>query len=134
VTGYDPTVSQPPPDPPVTDSRRIVAAVIASDLGAVAIAIGGILALSAGLVVIAAVTGVAVGWFARGVGRTPTTGVAIAIAVALGGIAIGQFLLWFVAGLEGGVLGPIDYLAQAFGVLVPAQFVAAGAGAWLAAR
>jgi len=134
VTGYDAAVSEPPSSPPMADSRRIVAAVIASDAGAVAIAIGGVLAFSAGLVVIAAVLGVAVGWFLRGLSGTPTARRVIAVAVALGGVAIGQILLWFIAALEGGVLGPIDYLAQTFGVLVPAQFVLAGAGAWLAAR
>jgi hypothetical protein len=120
-------------------NRRIVAAVVASDIGAVAIAIGGILALSSGLVVVAAVTGIVIGWLMRSPSADGATGragsnVILAIAIALLGVATGQLLLWVVALAEGGVLGPLDYLAQTFGFLVPAQFIVGAVGAWLAAR
>jgi hypothetical protein len=111
-----------------------VAAVVVAAIGALALAIGGILSLSAGLVVIATVLGVVVGWLVRGtVGDRAAAGL-VAVGVALGGVAIGQVLLWCAALLEGGVLGPLDYLGQTFGILVPAQFVMCGLGAWLAAR
>jgi hypothetical protein len=113
-----------------------VAAAIAADIGGLAIAVGGVLTFTAGLVVIAAVLGIAAGWLARDAGRSPDgrQDRILAVVLAIGGVTLGQVLLWFVALLEGGVLGPIDYLAQTFGILVPAQFFLAGAGAWLASR
>ena len=49
-------------------------------------------------------------------------------------ILLGQVGLWLFARSEGGVLSPIDYLAQTFGVLVPLQVLAAAAAAWWTAR
>jgi hypothetical protein len=47
---------------------------------------------------------------------------------------MGQAGLWLYALTEGGVLGPIDYLAQTFGLLVPFEFFAASILAWATAR
>lgn len=99
--------------------------------------LGGVLALSAGLLVAAAVIGwaVAVGLRAGAGDRIPPgRRVRLAIGVALVAVALGQFGLWRYALLEGGVLGPLDYLAQAFGPLVPLEFVAAWTLAWITAR
>jgi hypothetical protein len=49
-------------------------------------------------------------------------------------VALGQLGLWAYARSEGGVLGPIDYLAETFGVLVPLEFLAASVVAWATAR
>jgi hypothetical protein len=108
-------------------------ALLASEVGALAIALGGILALSAGLVVIAAVVGLIVGWVLRGPASQGRSMAVAAVGIALLGVATGQLWLWVIALLEGGVLGPLDYLAQTFGFLVPAQFIVAGLGAWLGA-
>jgi hypothetical protein len=55
-------------------------------------------------------------------------------AIAILFIALAQVAVWVVAQWEGGVLGLVDYLAQTFGWLVPAQVVLGGVAAWLSAR
>ncbi len=127
-------MSEPATSPEVTDARRLLGATATAAVGAVLIGIGGIFALTTGLIVVAAAVGLVIGWFMRGLSGGPTAGPLIAAVLAVGGVAIGQILLWLVANAEGGVLGPVDYLAQTFGALVVAQLVVAGVGAWLAAR
>lgn len=107
---------------------------VAADLGAVALVVGGVIGVTAGLVVIAAVVGVAVGMSLRVRAGTPRPVRVVATALALGGVGLGWVLLWFVAMFEGGALGPIDYLVQAYGILVPVSLGLCGAGAWIAAR
>ena len=60
--------------------------------------------------------------------------VRIALALTLGAIALGQVGLWAFARSEGGVLGPLDYLWEVFGALVPLQILAAAVVAWITAR
>ena len=101
------------------------------------ILLGGVLAFSAGLLVVAAVTGRAIALAIQlggGDAITPGMRVGLAIGLSVLALALGQLGLWWYAGTEGGVLGPIDYLGQAFGVLVPLQFVLAIGFAWWAAR
>lgn len=102
--------------------------------GAVAITLaGGILAMTAGLVVIA----VAVGW-AIGAVLAQRMEVArrrsIAPVFAILGVGLGQLGLWLVARQEGGTLGLIEYLSEVFGPLVPLELAAAGVVAWWQAR
>lgn len=102
--------------------------------GAVVIALGGgLLTMTAGLLVIAAV----VGWVvavalsidaARGPGLGPRRWTAAGIALAA--VALGQVGLWLIARGEGGTLGLVDYLAEVFGPLVPAQSIIASLVAW----
>ena len=49
-------------------------------------------------------------------------------------VALGQAGLWQYARTEGGVLAPLDYLAEVYGPLVPLQLVAAAVAAWVGAR
>ena len=49
-------------------------------------------------------------------------------------MVVGQLGLWQYARIEGGVLPPLDYLAEVFGPLVPGQFVVAAIAAWIGAR
>lgn len=65
---------------------------------------------------------------------SPGTGLRWAIGLAVLSIAFGQLGLWVYALTEGGVLGPLDYLAQAFGWLVPLELLIAALVAWLTAR
>jgi hypothetical protein len=117
-------------------TRGLVAAVLAGIAGAVAIAVGGgLLTITAGLLVVAAV----VGW---AVAVAPTLGTGVgggadrvsrrwtAALIALGAVSIGQVGLWLIARGEGGTLGLVDYLAEVFGVLVPAELLIAAAVAW----
>ena len=117
-------------------ARGIAAAFAAAIAGAIAIAVGGgLLTITAGLLVVAAI----VGWVvavALTLGAGPATDAGrrrrrwIAAVIALSGVALGQVGLWLIARGEGGTLGPIDYLAETFGVLVPAQVLIAATVAW----
>lgn len=125
-------------DPAASVARGIVLAVVVATVGAVAIVVlGGVLTLTAGLVVVAAATGWGIAAALRfGAGERLAGGrrIWIAVALAVAAVLAGQLGLWQYARIEGGVLPPIDYLAEVFGALVPAQFVVAVVGAWLAAR
>jgi hypothetical protein len=89
--------------------------------GAIAmILLGGPLSITTGLIGAAG----AIGWF---VGAVMRPGKGLAVAVALGSVALGLAGIWIYAGFEGGVLGPLDYLAEVQGFLVPIELIAAGA-------
>jgi hypothetical protein len=111
----------------------------AAALGGVLLTVllGGLLAFSAGLLVVWAAAGTVVGWATR-IGGGSAFGSplrpAMAVALALTGVGLGQVGLWWYAGTEGGVLPLVDYLGQTFGVLVPAQALLAVGFAWWAAR
>lgn len=111
---------------------------VAAIVGSVTITIlGGVLAITFGLVVAAGATGWAV---AAGVGigvggqLDRRQRVRLAIGLALASVVAGQLGLWAYARFEGGVLGPIDYLAEVFGLLVPLELAAAWIVAWATAR
>jgi hypothetical protein len=128
----------PAPDPAASVARGLAIAVTVAILGAVAIVLlGGVLTLTAGLVIVAGVTGWGIAAGLRfGAGRQirPRRRVVAAVVLAIGAVALGQLGLWQYARIEGGVLPPLEYLAEVFGVLVPGQFAAAAVVAWLAAR
>lgn len=119
-------------------ARATVLGVLAMVAGAAAtVVLGGVLALSAGLLVVAVAAGWIIGGAVRiGARASLSSGARGALAVALAaiGVIIGQVGLWLYARAEGGVLDPVDYLAQTFGLLVPAQAVLALAAAWRTAR
>jgi hypothetical protein len=134
-------VAEPAPvaeDPSATPARRYALGLVVAVAGAGAItAFGGILAVSSGLIVVAAATGWAIAVAIRaGAGSRLAAGrrVRLAIGLALVAVALGQVGLWVYARSEGGVLGPLDYLAEVFGFLVPVEFVAAWIAAWVTAR
>jgi hypothetical protein len=132
------TEVSPSPDPAASPGRGVAFAAVAGLAGAAAITIlGGALAVTAGLLVVAAATGWAVAISLRaGAGSHLTRGgrVRIALVLALAAIALGQAGLWVFARSEGGVLAPLDYLWEVFGALVPLQIVAAAVVAWITAR
>jgi hypothetical protein len=117
-----------------TDGRagRWLASLLAG-AGAVVITIaGGLLSITAGLLVIAGALGWAIAVLSRGteVGSRRW----LAPALASSGVALGQVGLWLVARQEGGTLDPIAYLGETFGVLVPLQLAIAAVVAWWQAR
>lgn len=134
-------VAEPPNpagDPTASPTRGVALGIVAAVVGAVATTIlGGVLAVSAGLLVVAVATGwaVAVGLRTGGGQRLSTDRrVRLALGLATLSVAMGQAGLWLYALTEGGVLWPLDYLAQTFGPIVPLEFVAASVVAWAAAR
>ena len=117
-------------------ARGIAAAAVAAIAGAVVIAVGGgLLTITAGLLVVAAIVGWIVAVALMLGGGVPTAAERgrrrwIAAVIALAGVALGQAGLWLIARGEGGTLGPIDYLAETFGALVPAELLIAAVVAW----
>jgi hypothetical protein len=118
--------------------RGIALGTGAAIAGAGAIAVlGGVLAISSGLIVVAG----AIGWLvsvglragARSSIERPHR-VRLAVALAVFGVSLGQAALWAYGRSEGGVLGPLDYLAETFGVLVPVEVAVAWIVAWISAR
>jgi hypothetical protein len=134
---YTPAVPEPRSDGAGSRGRAITYAALAALAGAVAITVGGgLLAMTAGLLVIA----VALGWaVAAALSTSPGDGTrtrrtALAAGMAAIGVALGQLGLWLVARQEGGTLGLIEYLGEVFGILVLLQLVIAVAVAWWRAR
>jgi hypothetical protein len=119
-------------------ARGVALAVVVAAVGAAAIVVlGGILTMTAGLVVVAA----AVGWgvalalrFGAGSKLAGSRRAALAVVITLIAVGAAQLGLWQYAQLEGGVLGPLDYLWEVFGVLVPIEIVVAVGLAWVVAR
>lgn len=105
---------------------------------AVAIAVlGGVVLVTAGLIALAALGGWAIGIAVRAGSagtvarqRRAVTGAVLAGLAVLGG----QLGLWLFARYEGGVLGPVEYLAETFGLLVPLQLAFGVLAGWLASR
>lgn len=130
----------PPSDAtdPASPARGIAFGAIAAIVGAVVIVVlGGAMAISAGLLAAAVVLGYAVG-IGTVVGASDTLSRArrpfIAATLAGIGALLGQVGLWLFARTEGGVLQPVDYLAQTFGPLVPLELLLAIGVAWWRAR
>jgi hypothetical protein len=125
-------------DPSASVARGVALAVVVAAVGAGAIVVlGGILTMTAGLVVVAAAVGWGVGLalrFGAGSHLAGSRRAMLAVAITLVAIVAAQLGLWQYATLEGGVLGPLDYLWEVFGVLVPIEFVVAGGLAWIVAR
>lgn len=128
----------PAVDASASVARGIAFALGAALAGAVAtIVLGGVLAVSAGLLVVAGAAGwgVAVGLRAgAGPQLTPARRLQLAFVLVAAAVALGQIGLWLYARSEGGVLGPLDYLAETFGLLGPLQLVVAWVAAWATAR
>ena len=127
-----------PADPGASVARGVVLAVVAAIVGAVVLVVlGGILAVSAGLVVISAATGWLIGAglrFGAGDFIASRRRIVIAVAVAVAAVVLAQLGLWQYGLTEGGVLSFFDYLSEVYGPLVPVEIAAAAALAWLAAR
>jgi len=99
--------------------------------------LGGILLITAGLIAVAGLGGWAIAVAVRAGGLdavAPSRRRALAVGFAAAAVLAGQLGLWLFARYEGGVLGPVDYLAETFELLVPLQFLVATAAAWVAAR
>ncbi len=134
--------SVPPPEEadegrPSLLRGAIFGGVVALMFAAIIVILGEVFAFTAGLIVVAlfmgrgVAAGVSVG---AGQSGSSTSRFVLAIGVALAGVAVAQLGLWIWAGLEGGVLGPIDYLAEVFGPLVPLQFLLAGGTAGITVK
>jgi hypothetical protein len=98
---------------------------------------GGILLITAGLLVLAGAAGrviaLAVAW-GGGPALAADRRLALVLALVAAGFVLGQLGLWAYGRAEGGVLAPVDYLITTFGIVVPLQLAIALAVAWWTAR
>jgi hypothetical protein len=127
-----------PDDPPPSPARAFgLGSLTAIILAAILAVLGGPVSLSAGLAVVAFFMGRLVGSMVRlGAGNTMSSParVVLAVLLSLGGIAIGQIGIWLFARNEGGALDLGAYLFDAYGPLVPLEFMIATLAAWWTAR
>lgn len=121
-----------------TPIRGLAFGTLAAVVGVVVIVgLGGALAVSAGLLVVAAAIGYAVALATKaGAGATlpGSRRVWVVVALAVGAVSLGQVGLWLYGRSEGGVLALPDYLATVYGVLVPLQLVVAAITGWWTGR
>lgn len=115
--------------------RAAAFGLVAATAGAlVHLAAATLLLWTGALLVVAVTIGIGVGLaVAVGAGRPmqPRTRRALALGLALGSIALAVGLSWALSGMY---LGPLDYLAQVYGLLVPLQLALAAAGAVAGSR
>lgn len=119
--------------PPAADPGAVVAlAVLVAAIGGVVVFLVGNLDVGAGLLALSAAvgwtTGLALAEGRRGRGGYPPgrTRMALAAGIAAGAVALAFVALGVAAILEGGVLSPIDYLANRFGPIVLLDVAIAG--------
>lgn len=111
---------------PLPDRERVLRGIAVGLGGAIVMTLlGGPLSIVAGLVGAAG----AIGYVVGAVMRPLRAG---AVLVALGSVALGLIGIWLFAGIEGGVLGIVEYLADVQGLLVPVELLVAGVLATLA--
>jgi hypothetical protein len=101
------------------DALAVPAAIVLGTAVAFTV-LGGLLAVTAGLIVVAALAGWLIGRFLSPPSRAAVVAV---VAVVLGFLAI-----WVFGRIEGGVLDPIDYLLEVEGPIVVGLSVLAGGG------
>jgi hypothetical protein len=134
--------AEPEADPAATPAQApargiAFAVVVAIGIATAITAVGGILLVTAGLIVLAAAGGWVVAIALKvGAGETIERRRRIWLAggIALAAVLLGQVGLWLVARTEGGVLPIVEYLGQTFGPLVPLQALAATITAAWSAR
>jgi len=95
-------------------------------VGAALLAALGLLDLTLGLLAVAAGIGWAAGEMTRPAGA--------AVAAGVGSVLLGLTLRWGWSLVEGGVLGPVAYLAERYGIVALLLPVVAAAAAALRAR
>lgn len=120
-----PVLTPPPAADPLAGVLVPLAIVVG---GAIAfVVLGGILAVTAGLVVLAAVIGWLIGTFVSPPLRAGLVG--------LGAVAVGLLAVWLFGRIEGGVMDPVAYLlAVQGGPLVVLELLAGGGLAAAASR
>ena len=135
-------VAEPTPGEAVDGAGSFGRALAFGGLTAIGIALaivvlGGVVLVTAGLIALAALGGWAIGIAVRAgsAGSVPAERRAV-LGGLLAALAVlgGQLGLWLFARSEGGVLGPVDYLAETFGLLVPIELLLAVVAGWLASR
>lgn len=97
----------------------------------------GLLSITTGLLAAMVVTGYAIGRSIRDAGDAlaPAASTALALFFVVDAVALGNVLTWVDAVVvEGGVLGPIEYLSETFGLLIVVELAIGTVTAWAAVR
>jgi hypothetical protein len=133
------TPGDPRPDGRRRRRRAIVAAVLVADAAAVLFFLLGLLDLGGGLLAIAAFSGwmVALALVWGGRDAVPGARLRVGLASLLGGWAVvgGILLDWMYAVvIQLGVLGPLDYVGERYGLVAPVSVLLAAGVAALRAR
>ncbi len=118
--------------------EAVIRAFLVADAGALAFFLVGLLDLGAGLLAVAAFIGwvVALALVWSGRDEIPRARTRMGIAAALGAWSIVAAILadWVYAMIQGGVLGPLDYVAQRYGIVALLCVAAAAVMAAVRAR
>ena len=126
------------PSPRAGVARPVLAGAAVAAIGAgVLLVLTGPLSVTTGLLLVGAAVGWAIGLAVKLGGGAALAGgrsAALAVALGLGACVVGWVGAWAWSRATGGALGPVDFLAQVYGILVPAQALFAVAGALLGSR
>jgi hypothetical protein len=124
--------------PTVTGRGRALGpALAAAAVGAaILFVLAGPLGVTSGLLIVAVATGWITGLALKAQGAAGPAGrrVGTAVAIALAAVVIAWAATWAFSRVQGGALGPIDFLAQVYGAMLLLQAAFAAAGAVLGAR
>ncbi|HYO44544.1 MAG TPA: hypothetical protein VES19_15200 [Candidatus Limnocylindrales bacterium] len=119
-------------------ARALVAGMLVADAGAILFFALGLLDLGVGLVAVAAFTGwataLALVWWGRR--AIPDARTRVTVGAVLGGWTVvgGIIVDWLYALVQGGSLGPLDYVAQRYGMVALLALVVAAAVAAVRSR
>lgn len=122
---------------PITGStvRALAIGLAAAAAGAaIHVAAATLLLWTGALLVVAVTIGIVVGLAVAVGGGTAlraSTRRTLAIALAVGAVVVAVAINWVLSGMY---LGPLDYVVQVYGLLVPAQLALAAAGALAGSR
>lgn len=116
----------------------VIRAFLVADAGALAFFLLGLLDLGAGLLVVAAFIGwlvaLALVWTGRDAIAVARTRMAVAAMLGAWSIVAAILVDWVYALIQGGVLGPLDYVLQRYGIVALLSVVVAAGVAALRAR
>jgi hypothetical protein len=118
-------------------ARSLAPAIAAAAVGAgLLFFLAGPLGVTSGLLVVTVATGWVVGLAVKVTDAEVPAGrrVAAAVAITLAAVVVAWLATWGWSRAEGGALGPADFLAQVYGILVLVQVAFAAIGALLGAR
>lgn len=116
----------------------VIRAFLVADAGALAFFLLGLLDLGAGLLVVAAFIGwvvaLALVWAGRDAIAVSRTRMGVAAMLGAWSIVAAILVDWVYALIQGGVLGPLDYVVQRYGIVALLSVVVAAGVAALRAR
>jgi hypothetical protein len=98
--------------------------------------LAGPLGVTSGLLIVTAATGWIVGLALKARDPAARAGrrIGVAVALVLGAVIVAWVATWGFSRLQGGALGPLDFLVQVYGLMLLVQAAFAAAGALLGAR